>query len=134
MKSNKVIRVLAVTIVFWAIVFLGPFALMLWNAVSPAQYRPGELGYAIFLIAAQGIACGIAIYAARHICLKCGISKTPAFVNAIVACTLEGGLTVLDIVGRDGTENIVSGVLAFVVLLVGSIMVAKESEGEKPEV
>lgn len=122
-KKQAWIKVVAITLSFWAIIFIGPFALWLLNAISIIRYREGELGYLLFAIASQGIACGAALAVASKI--SDGKHKMTVVVNGAVCATLASVLTLLDILRKDGIENIISGCVSVLVLIVGSVIAFK---------
>lgn len=85
---KNALRIALVTLVFWALIILGPTLIYLWNALSPAygQYQAGSLGYAVLMIIAQPISCGIAFYAANHV--SADQHDICVFVNLIIAAVV----------------------------------------------
>lgn len=94
-------------LLFWGLVLFGPILVWLWNALSPASYHPGTLGYLVFSVSTQAIAVLIAWYAASHVfdgahCKAIGI-------NCVVGATL---LVVLALSAVQWTKTISFGLAA----------------------
>lgn len=117
MKQKKSVwKVILSTILFWVIIFLGPFLLVLWNDLSLIRYDRGSLGFLFFATIVQGIAAVIAWYAASHV--LDGACCLSAAVNCIVCATF---LVLMIFATTDTVQGIVSNVVAIVALIVGAV-------------
>lgn len=117
MKQKKSVgKVILSTILFWVIIFLGPFLLVLWNDLSLIRYDRGSLGFLFFATIVQGIAAVIAWYAASHV--FDGACCLSAAVNCIVCATF---LVLMIFVTTDTVQGIISNVVAIVALIVGAV-------------
>lgn len=124
MKRCK--KPILITLSFWGLVLFGPVLLRLWNALSPAQYHPGDLGYVVFIVLSQGISCALAYYAANHI--SEGLHQYAVVVNGVVACTLQAILIIFALIQKVPTGNMISGIISFVVLIIGAVSSIKKVE------
>lgn len=127
MKQTKAFgKGVLATVLFWAIVILGPFAIVIWNDLSLVRYDRGTLGYLFFATIIQGIAAAIAWNAASYIfdgayCRATGI-------NCIVCATL---LVVLALVSASSVQELISDGLAIVILVVGAVVCFRKYDAKK---
>lgn len=108
-------KMVLVTLLFWAILILGPFLVMLWNALSPASYNRGTIGYLCFTTVAQGIAACIAWYASSS--AFDGAYCRVAGVNSIIGATVFVFLIFLSGI----MQVIISNIIAAIALAAGAV-------------
>lgn len=119
---RRIFKCLLITLAFWALAVLGPFMILLWNALSPrmARYEEGDLGYTILIVVAQAVSCGLAYSAANH--LSDGNHDVCTLVNSII-CTVV--IVALFVFSASVTEY-VRYALAFIVCICCSYSKAKD--------
>lgn len=128
---RKIITIFLMTLCFWAIVFIGPVIVMLWNNLayylSGLGYGPDSFMYQLLTFVSQPISCFIAAAAAnaigkykRYICV---------LVNCIVCacfCTL---LATAGFLEKD-FMNMASMIVSVVICIVACCLFIKASVEE----
>ena len=80
---------------FWALSVFGGLVPMLFNLLQPrfARWMPGDLGYEILRICANGIGCALAILAFEHI--TNGRTPVCGMVNCVIGAVIIVVIVVL---------------------------------------
>lgn len=118
-EKRSVGKTILSAVIFWAIVVFGPFAIYLWNEISPARMEPGMLSYAIFLFVLQGVSVAIACYASSH--AFGGAYHKVTFVCCIVSATL---FVVMAISKADFLEQNLQTIISYVFAAIISVVCA----------
>jgi hypothetical protein len=88
-------KLLAV-ISFWVLTQVGGAVIFIWNALSPGQYRPGDLGYVLMQMASNLVGFVLAVWVVKKITDdKCPVLE---IVNSTIFVTLSVVLVAFNLI------------------------------------
>ena len=119
---------------FWGLALFGGVIVMLWNALAPyfAQYRAGDLGYAVLQTIATPIGAILAAEAADSI--TNGICKLFCMVNCVIAATAFATITFLNLwMGGGSLQSMISMALSICVFVYCAHSFSKEISASTEE-